>query len=74
MRKKYVIMRLLCAFIGYFSIGLTISMLILTIVGNGSLTTSLILLGGLGLTLIAFLVEQGYQRKVDQLDYEELHK
>tara|TARA_Y100001938_G_C8081064_1_gene429130 strand:- start:1816 stop:2040 length:225 start_codon:yes stop_codon:yes gene_type:complete len=73
MRKKYVLIKLGLTLMGYLSIGLVISTLIITIFGYGSNLISILLVCGLGLTLASFYIEQRYQRKIDELDYDKLH-
>ena len=68
MRKKYVLIKLGLTLMGYLSIGLVISTLIITIFGYGSNLISILLVCGLGLTLASFYIEQRYQRKIDELD------
>ena len=72
MRKKYVIIKLLMLLSGYASIALVITTLILTIFGKGSAVVSIILVSSLGLCIVSFCIEQSYQRKIDEIDYDDL--
>ena len=71
-RKKYVIMKLLLMFLGYISVGVIITTLLITIFGSGSALTGGLLCLAILIVIVSFTVEQHYQRKIDEIDYDNL--
>ena len=72
MRRRYTIYRLLCFVMGYVSVGLAIFAIVASVCGAASLLMTACLLIGITTTLLFTCLEQKYQTKIDELDYDDL--